>query len=360
MKGKNGSRKIITKTAVTITLVAVLAVIPTTALANITAEADFESTSGAATGLAERDAVVPQATALPKALSENEARCDTPEDLVAAVANPEVDTIYLTAERYALTNMLAVNRNIAFYSPRQGGATIKSLSTGRHILVMGDNVTLAFDNVILDGDKVSGGILYVRSTGAAGTLTVKGAVIKDCVSQPYGGAVKTETPSLNLNLEDCVLEGNQATGNGGGAYSFGSLTVSGCSIKGNSADRAGGGVYAVDGAIKISDSVFSGNRADKGGGVDSFEENIYIENSIFENNKADSCGGAANTERGAIIISDRVTLSGNAAPRGAALCSEGFPWEEEKDHPSHVQINGQGIRVKDNDGGSAIYAQKSF
>ena len=106
--------------------------------------------------------------------------------------------------------------------------------------------------------------------------------------------------SANATVSNCVVVGNSAASNGGGARNG---TFNTCTFTGNSAS-SGGGAYS----IMASNCSFTANRATTGGGTD---YGIVI-SSIFANNSAEFGGGASDmgTLNNSLLISNWSSFTG--------------------------------------------------
>jgi hypothetical protein len=163
------------------------------------------------------------------------------------------------------------------------------------------------ENLTIQGSSV-GGVTVQRDVGASNfrifnisggaAVTLRGltirhgrapATVSPGVSESYGGGIRSTNSTLTV--EDCVISGNQTTGNvqthgGGGIASIGSngnavLTVTRSVIRDNDVGigqtggqgAVGGGVLSrVDGfgvraSLTVTDSTFDGNGATTSGGA---------------------------------------------------------------------------------------------
>lgn len=141
--------------------------------------------------------------------------------------------------------------------------------------------TLAVGSATL---RLGGGVL--ARNGAHPTL--EECAIRDNTASSGGGIHHEVTPLGATTLVRCVIASNQATLDGGGAFSGRLLR---CSIRSNFAVVAGGG---AKNPIEISDSVIDGNSTQGGGGgvsVDAAAGTVSVVRSRFVHNHASAGGG---------------------------------------------------------------------
>ena len=150
--------------------------------------------------------------------------------------------------------------------------------------------TLTLKNLTLKGGKATG-------TGDAGS----------------GGAIYAKDAST-VNIENCIITGNEADTNGGGLNVEGTpTTITNCTFTGNTA-KNGGGIYIIGASsypvVTISGGTIGGtgtNEANKatGTGSDGNGGGIYVGNLckvILQNNGSTGC-----------------TIKGNTAQRGGGV-----------------------------------------
>ena len=91
-----------------------------------------------------------------------------------------------------------------------------------------------------------------------------------------------------------IADGDAGTGDGGGIWNDGDLTLTNCTVSGNEADDDGGGIYNEE-DLTLTNCTVSGNEAgDNGGGIYN-DEDTDFKNTILANNTATTsgpdCGG---------------------------------------------------------------------
>jgi len=156
----------------------------------------------------------------------------------------------------------------------EGNTCILKAATGeRHGVVFG-NLTL--ENIILDGNKNSGGI--VVKTNASLTMN-NGAKIQNCYFKGNGGAVSSEG-AFTMNSGSALIN-NKVSGDGR-SQSLGTEPA-GC----------GGAVYIKNGTFALNGGSISGNEAACGAGVYNDNSNFTMEGGVISGNlgKAPSSKG---------------------------------------------------------------------
>ena len=198
---------------------------------------------------------------------------------------------------------------ITFDADLAGGTITLSeteLTISRSIVIDASNLT--------GGLTVSGGnasrVFYIDSNISAAAVSLVGLTITEGFSDNGGGIYNSGT----LELVDCVVTGNSASGDGGGIYNdSGELTLTGCTISSNSAAAYGGGLGVSNGTATMINSRFIANEAGGCGGAlfISVNGSASATNTIFAGNRAASDGGAI-AIAGTLSLYNS-TLAGNAA-----------------------------------------------
>ena len=111
----------------------------------------------------------------------------------------------------------------------------------------------------------SGTITLTATITIAADTTIDGSGQTVTISGNHAVRVFTVNSGVTLNLNRLTVADGSASGNGGGIYNSGTLTVSNSTFSGNSAGY-GGGIYN-SGTLTVSNSTFSGNSASDGGGI---------------------------------------------------------------------------------------------
>ncbi len=279
---------------------------------------------------------------VPSELGENEVYCTDIDELVRAIGNPIIDTLYIAKGEYQLVNAITIDRALDLYGPEDAIVTIKSAAGARHFVITGSKVELIFGGVLLDGGmpKSSGGMYPENSpTGGieityegVGQYTIIGAIINSCYSTQGGGMYISERHIVNLHF--CTVSNNTASF-GGGIYNNGTLTARDIIISGNEAHIGGGGIWnSESGIFSLASGEISGNIGNsinvhydmfgspyfKGGagGVYNFGVFNLISGKISNNTTPMSGGGVYND--GAFIMTSGEIL-GNVARHGGGVAN---------------------------------------
>lgn len=136
---------------------------------------------------------------------------------------------------------------------------------------------------------------------ATSTVKMEGCKFYDNTAGAEGGGIWTRGDAVYLT--DCVIEGNQATGNGGGVGSgmMGSATpratpgivMENCSVEKNISGGMGGGMYISSGAkCDMKDVTFVGNIAAEEGGAFWAKDELTVHDLKVTNNESGGAGYA--------------------------------------------------------------------
>ena len=212
----------------------------------------------------------------------------------------------------------------------------------------GDYLQPSFDghsevSFIIEGTKSGSDITtFIGGSGQpAGTLwpktscnvTVKNVKFTGTDGDSNRGAIRVNTSSAKLTLENCVFDNNATAGNGGAVCLYkGLTTINDCEFTSNSGNL-GAAVY-VEGAttLNVSGSTFTSNTAkhstdDYGGGaiyIKSSGATVAIDDCTFTGNKASNkCGGAICVKGGdgdtALTLNDCTFTNNYAKGWGGAI-----------------------------------------
>lgn len=94
-------------------------------------------------------------------------------------------------------------------------------------------------------------------------------------------------------LENCIIEGNEATGIAGGVYCNHGGTLENCTIANNTAGSAGGGTYCYAGGTLNHCTIVGNTAQTAGGGVRCWKIGSMFNNCIIASNSATAGGGVA-------------------------------------------------------------------
>ena len=151
-----------------------------------------------------------------------------------------------------------------------------------------------------------------------GTLTATNSLIRGNRTNEFGGGLfnggmaDLKDVAITNNLAD--QEDNQS-GDGGGIYNTGRLTLRGSRVGDNSTTAVGGGIGNA-GALTLDRSAISGNIARSGGGLYN-TGTATLTNSTFRENRTTYYSGGGIDNRGTLSMIGG-TLNGNVATEGGS------------------------------------------
>ncbi|MBN1826990.1 MAG: right-handed parallel beta-helix repeat-containing protein [Candidatus Eisenbacteria bacterium] len=207
------------------------------------------------------------------------------------------------------------------------------------------DLTLTGGHAVGTGLDEQGGGMLCRSTGA---MTIENCVISGNAADGEGGGLKSW--NADPRIISCRIQENYAGSGGGGVNLQGdSASVVHCVITGNSAYWGGGGVYLSGGGAYLSDCtiaentvllggletgggayfglssrpnavdcVFAGNTADQGGGVYCYAASGGLTGCTLAGNTGETYGGGILIENGSPFLTN-CTIVWNDAPTGAGV-----------------------------------------
>src|SRR5262245_61114266 len=130
-----------------------------------------------------------------------------------------------------------------------------------------------------------------------------------------GGGVLNES-DLTLDSPFVFIEGNTASGDGGGLYNASVAAVSGTVFTGNSAPSGSGGGIFNDGTMTLRQSPVSGSTALSGAGISNAGTLAASHLGIGENTATAGAGGGLLNASGATAHLGNLTVAGNTAASG--------------------------------------------
>jgi hypothetical protein len=172
--------------------------------------------------------------------------------------------------------------------------------------------TITFDTS-LSGDTIyltTGQLTLEKSvTIDASTLTNRVTVNADNMSR-----VLQVNSGVTATLHSLKISHGSISGNGGGIYNQGNLTVNNAVFLNNLSTQLGAGIYNAGGTLLITNSSLIINYATSQGGAiyNANAGNVEVNYSTFSGNEGSSGGGMA-TESGTTTTINNSTLTGNHA-----------------------------------------------
>lgn len=193
----------------------------------------------------------------------------------------------------------------------------------------GNNLFTSENPIIIDASGISGTIELLT---ALPTLTWYTKIVGPsdhslAISRDAGAADFRIFNLQNSNghivkyiLKDLVIQNGAATGHGGGINSPSHMDIIDCEISGNTASGSGGGLYlsgSTGNLVSIVDSRISGNSStgqfDNGGGINLLSvSNLTLENTLVDGNSAEFHGGGIYAGNGGTVEIFNSTFSGNS------------------------------------------------
>jgi len=156
------------------------------------------------------------------------------------------------------------------------------------------------------------------------TLVIKASMTLDGSGQSVtldGGGhvgVLSVNSGVQFTLKALTVANGSSSGNGGGIYNSGTMTISNSTIANNTTAHNAGGIYNNGGTVNISNSTIANNAAPSGIGGGIYNLNggtVTISNSTIANNHAQADGGGILNEGRTVTISNS-TIANNAADNG--------------------------------------------
>jgi predicted outer membrane repeat protein len=179
-------------------------------------------------------------------------------------------------------------------------------------------------------NALSGAIAVNPGTGATSTPTLAELyLVGNKHSTDSGAGVRLAGTGAGATIVNSVFENNTATGDGGGIYSEGSITVNNCLFKGNQGGTGSGLYVTSSSSAKVEDSGFEANVANGYGSGTS----VYLSAQGAQMTRCSIQNGSsydttAVLYAGTNVTLDQVNLSGNA--KGGARLAGGATWSSGK------------------------------
>ena len=211
------------------------------------------------------------------------------------------------------------------------GADSITLSAGTYSISIdgtGDDVTLTGDLDITSDLTITGmgaGVTVIDGDGLdrvfhidwAGNATITNLTIQNGGNVTHGGGIRVSGGGSggHLNLENVIVRNNTASGNGGGIFVDGVVTLNNVEISGNTTSGTGGGL-SNDEQATLTGVTISGNSAADGGGIYNSNQGNLLEltNVTVSGNTATANGGGIYTAE--LTKLTNVTLTSNLGGGG--------------------------------------------
>jgi hypothetical protein len=217
-------------------------------------------------------------------------------------------TILLTSgELPMITEDLTINGPGIFSITVDGNHASRVFSVDGKVTAMISGLTISNGQISGNG----GGIFNI------GNLTLTNVVVSGCSSGLGGGGIFNNG---TMTITNCTLSDNHAIDNnasGGGILSNGPLTITNSTLSNNSAVR-GGGIYNNNGkgSLTITNSTLSGNSAiGAGGGINNFGT-ANISFTTLSGNSASANGGGGVFVESTAILNIKNSIVANSTSGG--------------------------------------------
>ena len=238
-----------------------------------------------------------------------DADCSLREAVAAAAATVDNDTIQFSAlfnqaQTITLSGtdiIIAANGTLAINGAGTNLLTISGNNASR-VFTNNTGAVTNISNLRVTGGNGASTVTTGRAGGVynnGGTLTLNNVVVTGNTAANGGGLNNTGTTASpgTVNLINCTVSNNMATGSGGGMQNFsgGFLNIIGSTFSGNTSQSTltGGGAIQANGTLNIANSTFSGNTAQGGDGGAFFYngQGLTMNNATITNNTATTGAG---------------------------------------------------------------------
>ena len=119
---------------------------------------------------------------------------------------------------------------------------------------------------------------------------------------------------VTANISGLTITNGNVTGDGGGIFSRGTLTLSNSTVSNSYASRFGGGIANEFGTLTVTGSTISGNMSGStGGGINNIFGSLSVTNSTISGNSAGRSGGGICADGEATTTLNHVTITDNLA-----------------------------------------------
>ena len=210
--------------------------------------------------------------------------------IIDSNSNSESDTInFSVTGTIALTSgELAINSDLTITGPGVDQLTISGNNNSRVFNIDSGVVVTISGLTIADGNTSGdGGGIYNE-----GEMTIQNCTISNNVTTGNGNGGGIYNDDEILTLTNCTINNNTADGYGGGIMQYDdTVTLYNCTISGNTSNDHGGGIYVCESSSRafLNHCTVTLNHAVRGGGLynEPGDDNVFIKNTIIANN---SCG----------------------------------------------------------------------
>ena len=246
------------------------------------------------------------------------------------------DTVDMGAYELEYTPDFVVDRsddlNVTTCSPAANDCSLRGAINLANRVAGADTITFAADYTItLAGSSLPDVTTEMTITGTGAANTIVQASTCNPVTLPGGCTPATYrvfnvTSAGNLTLDGLTVQHGATSGDGGGVYNNGRLTVTASALSGNAAGGKGGGIFAASGyTLTVTNSTLAGNAAaGDGGGIYNADGSLTMINSTLYGNGANNRGGGINNTGTETLTMINSTVSGNSANVGGGINNFGL------------------------------------
>lgn len=201
---------------------------------------------------------------------------------------------------------ILLDKNLTITSIGPQAATISAGSRSR-VFRITDNAVVRLENIIITEGKSPEGSGQGGGIFNQGKLTLVGVSLLHNqslgVNFEHGGGAVYNAPGSELTITKCTVDGNSGEHGGAVRSEYAKLNISDCTFSDNTGHQ-GGAFYSYVTSLVVERSTFTSNRsADSGGAAAIFSGSCNINNSSITGNQSGFSGG------GMIIVNIDATIS---------------------------------------------------
>jgi uncharacterized repeat protein (TIGR02543 family) len=201
------------------------------------------------------------------------------------------------------------------------------------------------------------------SVNVSGKTEIKNNTAGLVLATATGGGIGVTGGSLDIS-GDVVVSGNKTSGNGGGIYSAGTLSIVDATISNNSAQN-GGGIFTnvnadtvISGTTVISDNTASGRAG--GFDVGTYSHLTISGDVIIANNTAPSAGGLRLGSVATVDISGKAVITNNTATAGSGGGIDAYNGSASTIMNISDEVEISNNSAQTNGGGSNLYMPSTY
>ena len=256
---------------------------------------------------------------------------------IGAFLNPNYDSLLIDGNSISEGITIDANQQSNVFKVIGSSITLNNMIiTGGNSLDSAiDLYSMAFGTLnacTVTNNTATGGNAGGIHIHAVSSLTLRDSIVSNNIGVNGGGISNSIYASYSsggsfLRIYDSLIEGNTATGNGGGIFSYAkteSLVLNNSVVENNIANSSGGGIFLRKStssgpgvSLPFAGSIISNNTASEYGGGMFLTSDAAIDDVVITNNFAGRNGGGVFIDAdigGKTNLSD-ITLSGNSAGR---------------------------------------------